>query len=99
MKEDYIQKELKFDLDEGAERIKSNKKDIEVDCECCYDTFKAEDMINMADCGHRLCKDCFTEYCVSKLDAGTDVVKSKCPDHACGNIVPESIFKQLLTPV
>ena len=51
----------------------------------------------MPDCGHRLCDECFAGYCQSKLTTGPEVINSKCPDQKCNNIIPERIFKQLLS--
>ena len=88
---------FKFTLEEGAKRLKANKEEEEFCCECCYCEAEPHEIVEMSDCGHRLCIDCFGDYCKTKLDAGKEVVNTKCPDQKCGNLVPERIFKQLLS--
>ncbi len=57
-----------------------NKPDTEVTCEVCYYDVELKDMVQMTDCGHMLCEDCFQAYCQSKVLAGADAVYALCPD-------------------
>ena len=50
----------------------------------------------MEDCGHMLCTDCFPAYVQSKV-VGADCVYASCPDQRCGMIVPQEIFKRVLS--
>ena len=52
----------------------------------------------MEDCGHTLCRDCFTGYLVSKLKDGAECVFTICPDEKCNMIVPDLLFNALLSP-
>ena len=87
IKDDYLMNEFKFTLEEGEERIQANEDEEEFCCDCCYDTAEPSEIIEMPDCGHRLCAGCFSEYCKTKLAQGQEVVSAKCPDAKCGNIV------------
>lgn len=69
-KDGYLMKEFKFTLEQGAETMKANKEEEEFCCECCYCEAEPHEIVEMPDCGHRLCVDCFGEYCVSKLKSG-----------------------------
>ena len=62
---------FKFEL--GASKPK--KPDF---CPCCCE--EADDWVAMEDCGHTLCRDCFTGYLVSKLSDGAECVFTICPE-------------------
>ena len=69
-----------MDIDEGKQNVEKNKAEDEFSCEVCYDDVEVKDMVQMEDCGHRLCSECFREYLESKVAAGPDVVFATCPD-------------------
>ena len=97
LQDNYLMREFNFTLEQGAETIKANQNEEEFCCECCYCEAEPHEIVQMPDCGHRLCTDCFREYCKQKLALGKDVITSSCPDQKCGNIVPQRLFKQLLS--
>ena len=67
-------------------------------CESCYEEyFEDEEWCCMDDCGHWMCKDCFTGYLISQVNKGPDSVETLCPA-GCKLIVPHSMFKKLLDP-
>ena len=95
--ENYIANTFKFTLEEAQNRRKNTELEIMITCECCYDYNEIFDMVEMPDCAHMLCTECFRGYCKTKIDAGQESIQASCPDLACNNIVPTSIFEKLLT--
>ena len=85
-----------MDIDEGKQNVQKNKAEDQFTCEVCYDDIEVKDMVQMEDCGHRLCSECFQAYLESKVAAGPDVVFATCPDQKCKMIVPTRLFKLLL---
>ena len=68
-------------------------------CPVCYVEYDLAEFVHLPDCGHGLCKNCYTCYLTSKVtDAGVDSVMTTCPSgEGCGMIVPQRLFKQLLS--
>ena len=58
-----------------------------------------KDIVQIPDCGHFACSDCFKDYINSKIDAGADSVHTACVGggEICGNYMPEEVFKKYLT--
>ena len=84
---DLTMKLFKFSLD--------NNKHPQLElCPSCYE--ETTEWIKLEDCGHMLCRDCYTGYLVSKVGDGADCVFAICPDSKCNFIVPDSLFIQLL---
>ena len=59
----YIQNEFGFTLEEGAQNFKESKEEAEFTCGCCFCPAEPEETVQMPDCGHRLCDECFSGYC------------------------------------
>ena len=93
--EQYILKTFNFSMKE-AENRRQNNKQASLTCGCCYEDVRLIDMIEMPDCAHRLCSECFRGYCKTKVNFGQAAVQASCPDSTCNNIVPQSIYKKLL---
>ena len=94
--EDYLSKTFNFDVKAGKVRAALAMQDQEFDCECCYCPCEVlTEQIMMADCGHRLCTDCFPMYAQEKV-LGADGVYATCPDQKCGLILPPDIWKKVL---
>lgn len=53
----------------------------------------------MSDCGHFLCRDCYSDYLSSQLTQGPDCIYTICPCAPCKLIVPNALFKEALSPV
>ena len=83
-------------MEEGTKIIEESKIEVEFTCTCCFCPAEPHEIVQMPDCGHRLCDECFAGYLQTKLSSGPEVVNSLCPDQKCRNIIPERIFKQLL---
>ena len=66
-------------------------------CDCCYCDYDRKEAVLLEDCGHVLCDECYGAYLDSKVQAGPDCVFAVCPDMECNLVVPERIFKKLLT--
>lgn len=45
-------------------------------------------------CGHGFCRDCWTGYLHSQVDAGKACVQARCPAHKCRHAVPPDFFRQ-----
>jgi len=63
-------------------------------CASCYEEVTEWTMI--PDCGHTICKDCYTDYLLSKMAQGQECVMTKCIDRECMMIVPPGLFLELL---
>ena len=92
---DYIEKTFKFTLEEGQKRHDQNKKGV-FTCPCCYCDCEPNEIIEMPDCAHRLCTDCFEGYCQSKVASGPDAIFATCPDQECKIILPAWVFQKTL---
>ena len=55
----YVLKEFMFTLESGVKLRAKNKVEPEFMCESCYCDAEAGDEVQMDDCGHRLCVECF----------------------------------------
>ena len=64
-------------------------------CEVCFMEYPVGDTYAM-HCEHRFCKVCFGMYIKSALDSGPDCISASCPKYKCKNIVPRSVFYDLL---
>ena len=95
--ERYISKTFNFSIEGGERNNTKNKQQKEFTCPCCYCECEDNEIIQMEDCGHRLCNDCFGGHCQQNLVNGNEVVNTICPDGKCRAIVSERIFKQVLT--
>jgi hypothetical protein len=67
-------------------------------CESCYCEYEQPEVVTMPDCGHELCSECFKAYLEMRVQQGAECMLAKCPNQKCENIVPDTIFKQLLEP-
>ena len=74
-----------------------NRAEEEFLCSCCYCDYEADEIVEMPDCGHRLCLYCFQGYLQQKVAAGADAVHAVCPDQSCNLVVPPKIFHRLLS--
>ena len=92
---DYIEKTFKFTLEEGQKRHEENKRGV-FTCTCCYCDCEPHEVIEMTDCAHRLCTDCFEGYCKSKVASGPDAIFATCPDQECKMILPAWVYKKCL---
>ena len=55
----HLAAEYKFVAVEAIERKEENKAEQEFMCSCCYCDYEREEIVEMPDCGHRLCMYCF----------------------------------------
>lgn len=51
------------------------------------------DELDMLDCGHGFCKECWKRYLQTQVDDGKAAVQAKCPQHKCCRVVPERLFQ------
>ena len=64
-------------------------------CGVCYDSL--ENSVCIKECGHRLCRTCYVDYLRSELKTRA-VVETTCPEAGCKLVMPEQMFRDLLTP-
>ena len=68
-------------------------------CEVCYEEYTSADAwVCTPECGHYLCRDCYTEYVDGQLSKGIECVSTPCPRSGCGMLVPFKLFDELLEP-
>jgi ariadne-1 len=65
-------------------------------CPVCYD--ETDEWFSVEECGHILCKDCFTEYLTEQMNKGVACVSATCPFDGCGFIMPDTLYEELLIP-
>ena len=87
---EYVKKTFKFDPEEAKATVAGNSQESVFDCGVCYDEIENKDLIQIDECGHRACRECFGDYCKSKVAAGSDAVYSFCVE--CKFPIPEKIF-------
>lgn len=49
------------------------------------------------DCGHRFCDDCWAHWLKAEMEKGPTVIFTVCPQHKCGDIVPDALFQKYLS--
>lgn len=49
------------------------------------------------ECGHKFCKDCYSEYLNNQVASGPDSINTTCPQSGCKLIVPEYFFEKCCT--
>ena len=59
-------------------------------CLVCFSDLEPDDKISLK-CNHALCKDCYTEYLLSRLEDPLTLIASPCPLKQCNLIIGESI--------
>ena len=92
---EYVKNKFKFDPEEAKAAVIANSKVAGFDCGVCYCECEAKDQIQINECSHRACSECFADYCKAKLAGGSNSVYSFCVE--CKFIIPEEIFQKTLT--
>jgi len=71
----------------------------EFECPCCMEDFDpdSEDIVSIETCGHSMCIDCYEAYLEQKMTDGTTCITSTCSDENCHVILPDSVFKRVLS--
>ncbi len=62
-------------------------------CFVCTDHKKGADFYAML-CGHAICTDCWTHWIGAEMEKGPTAIFSKCPQHKCGDTIPEAVFRR-----
>ena len=62
-------------------------------CLTCFDEIKPGYGISLK-CKHALCKECYTDYLLTRLEDPLTLIASPCPLLQCNLIIGESIFKK-----
>jgi len=65
-------------------------------CRICYDEAMPADTVQLS-CKHAFCEDCYRGYLNNKIGDGPGAVYTRCPESKCNHLVPENLFKRLLT--
>ena len=65
-------------------------------CLVCFSEMEGEELLSLK-CNHTLCKDCYTEYLLSRLEDPLTLIASPCPLKQCNLIVYESLFEKCLS--
>ncbi|WVF73066.1 hypothetical protein IAT40_007885 [Kwoniella sp. CBS 6097] len=65
---------------------------------CCmdYDAASVEKNTYAMGCGHRFCKDCWTEYLAGKIKAEGESGKIQCMEDGCTRIVREEVIDEMV---
>ena len=93
---DYIKNTFKFDMDESEKNMEMDSNG-EKTCGVCFCEYGADEWVSIRECGHGLCKYCFTGYLESKIGDGKEAIFTYCPEAGCNNLCPESHFRELLS--
>ena len=64
-------------------------------CGICFEEHPA-DAMSSAACGHHFCKDCYSGYLRTAVEAGPSCLDLRCVHPNCKALVPEALFRQLL---
>jgi ariadne-1 len=88
--DDYNLLQSMFNLD----LTKTTKVQQPFFCPVCYE--ETATWIGM-DCGHYFCFDCYREHLKANVALGPDCIFTTCAMQGCKLIVPEQIFKELLS--
>ena len=65
-------------------------------CSSCYCNYSRKDMIG-ADCCHYLCTKCYENYLTESISQGVESIFTKCPFPECKILVPQDLFKTLVS--
>ena len=93
---DYIENTFKFKMEESEQNMKADCNG-EHTCGVCFCEYGEDEWVTIKECGHGLCKYCFTGYLESKIGDGKESIFTYCPEAGCNNLCPESHFRELLS--
>lgn len=65
------------------------------ECPQCYDEFNMNSLFGLA-CGHKSCRNCWSEYLEYKVKIGVAGLNSKCNHAKCSLLVPDSVWAMML---
>eukprot|EP00455_Lapot_gusevi_P033531 TRINITY_DN3667_c0_g1_i1.p1 TRINITY_DN3667_c0_g1~~TRINITY_DN3667_c0_g1_i1.p1 ORF type:complete len:508 (+),score=78.56 TRINITY_DN3667_c0_g1_i1:116-1639(+) len=67
------------------------------DCPVCTNAVQFADTYIM-ECRHRFCRQCWANWLRAEMEKGPTAIFSLCPAFKCGDVVPETVFSEFLTP-
>jgi len=65
------------------------------ECPLCITTFPYKSSTALG-CGHRFCHDCWKGWLNAEAEKGPQAIFTNCPHFKCGEMVPDSLFLNLL---
>lgn len=73
---------------------------MEFECPGCLEDYDpcSDQVVSIESCGHSMCKICYGFYLDQKLSEGPICIKATCSDEKCKMILPDSIYKSVLSP-
>lgn len=65
-------------------------------CGICFGDLDDGAIVCKANCGHKYCRGCYTQYVATAVEKGASCLNLRCPEPDCAMLVPQAVFAELL---